>query len=30
MSWWKSVLVYLGKKALEIATEELEKKTAKK
>ena len=29
MSWWQTALVYLGKKALEIAGDELKKKTAK-
>ena len=30
MSWWKTALVYLGKKALEIAGDELKKKAATK
>jgi hypothetical protein len=29
MSWWKTALVWIGKKALEIAGEELKKKTRK-
>jgi hypothetical protein len=30
MSWWKTALIYLAKKALQIAGEELGKKVAKK
>jgi hypothetical protein len=30
MSWWKQALIYVGKKALQIAGEELGKKTRKK
>lgn len=30
MSWWKTALIYVAKKAMEIAGEELKKKTAKK
>jgi hypothetical protein len=30
MSWWKTALIYIGKKALQIAGEELKKKAAKK
>ena len=30
MSWWKTALLYVAKKAIEIAGEELKKKTAKK
>ena len=30
MSWWKTALIYIGKKALEIAGDELKKKAAKK
>ena len=30
MSWWKTALIYVAKKALEIAGDELKKKTAKK
>lgn len=29
MSWWKTALLYVAKKAIEIAGEELKKKTAK-
>jgi hypothetical protein len=29
MSWWKTALVWIGKKALELAGEELKKKTRK-
>lgn len=30
MSWWKTALLYVAKKAIEIAGDELKKKTAKK
>jgi hypothetical protein len=30
MSWWKPILIALGKKALELAGEELAKKATKK
>jgi hypothetical protein len=30
MSWWKTALLYIAKKAIEIAGEELKKKSAKK
>ncbi len=30
MSWWKTALIYLAKKAVAIAGEELAKKTAPK
>ncbi len=30
MSWWKTALIYIWKKALEIAGDELKKKAAKK
>jgi hypothetical protein len=30
MSWWKTALIYIGKKALEIAGDELAKKGASK
>jgi hypothetical protein len=30
MSWWKTALIYVAKKALQIAGEELGKKAAKK
>jgi hypothetical protein len=30
MSWWKTALLYLAKKAIQIAGEELGKKAAKK
>ena len=29
MSWWKTALLYVAKKAIEIAGDELKKKTAK-
>jgi hypothetical protein len=30
MSWWKTALIYIGKKAIEIAGEELGKKATRK
>ena len=30
MSWWKTALLYVAKKAIEIAGDEPKKKTAKK